>query len=372
MCRRLLFPMCAIFLALSVAFGILEAGLRFTTNVPITATALNMFFQTDPQTGWHGIPNVKSRFRTISFDCLVEHDAEGFRKVSDPETTNLSRDDRPEIWVIGDSMTWGWGVNNGETFVDYLAMSDPGHRYRNFSAPGFSTLQESLLIRKLLEHKSAPAQLLLVFCNNDLSENVAYRDQDPPRPYWEVNGETLHLRNFPAPPVGWFRPHAWMKSHSRAYNYLHYCAITLRQRWKANEMPTPGNMPEPLNDEQWTAQKHSLNAISELCHSYGTRVTIVCLPMDDGRDSKVPAGVLRQQRDVSARVASMAEAAHMQFWDLQDDFYRLVSQKNDPQPIRFRYDPHFTAKGHACLGEALTARIAPFSNAAKVANTLIK
>ena len=48
--------------SLAVMFILAEVGLRALGIEPKTATALNSYFQYDPETGWSGHPNTGMRF----------------------------------------------------------------------------------------------------------------------------------------------------------------------------------------------------------------------------------------------------------------------------------------------------------------------
>ncbi len=53
--------------------------------------------------------------------------------------------------MVGDSFSFGLGIENGQTFVHHLnELGDGKNVYWNFSIPGYSTDQEYLLIRERL------------------------------------------------------------------------------------------------------------------------------------------------------------------------------------------------------------------------------
>ena len=119
--------------SLLVTFLLVEAGMRLAGAKPQTATVLSTYFEFNELTGWRGKPNAASQFTTTNFDVFITHDADGYRRCGydQPIATDAASPHRV-VWVLGDSGTWGWGVNDGKTYVDLLnKMSTDGTRYRN-------------------------------------------------------------------------------------------------------------------------------------------------------------------------------------------------------------------------------------------------
>jgi hypothetical protein len=93
----------------------------------------------------------------------------GFR-VSMPEISN--RYDAPNVVVLGDSVTFGQGVNDGEEYPAKLAKSLAGHAgVVNLGVPGFGLTHQ---IRVFYEFGVLfqPALVLLQFTTNDPNDNL--------------------------------------------------------------------------------------------------------------------------------------------------------------------------------------------------------
>jgi hypothetical protein len=64
--------------------------------------------------------------------------------------------------VIGDSFSFGWGVNNENNFVKLLDTNIEGYEFLNFSAPGYSLINHYLFFKKdLLKYK--PDKVVISF-----------------------------------------------------------------------------------------------------------------------------------------------------------------------------------------------------------------
>ena len=74
------------------------------------------FFVGDQQLGWRPAANLNHTFFGTDFTMHVRTDAEGFRLGVLGEV-DLSKE---LIVVAGDSYTFGWSVDTGETFASYL------------------------------------------------------------------------------------------------------------------------------------------------------------------------------------------------------------------------------------------------------------
>ena len=85
--------------------------------------------QFDPELGWSPIPNRSINFPgwgTISSNSL------GFRS---PEINQSKK----QIIILGDSVAWGFGVNDTETFPYYLdeSVSSLGYQVSNLAVSGY-------------------------------------------------------------------------------------------------------------------------------------------------------------------------------------------------------------------------------------------
>ena len=65
-------------------------------------------------------PNLDVKFKTLEFDTKVKTNSIGIR---DEREYSLKHNGKFRIAVIGDSFTFGWGVNNGETFPAKLEVA---------------------------------------------------------------------------------------------------------------------------------------------------------------------------------------------------------------------------------------------------------
>lgn len=90
---------------------------------------------------------------SIKFD--TSHDR--FRKRRSGEKDSCER-----VFVYGCSFTYGYGVNDDETFVSLLNQSRKGESFSNFGVPGYGTLQGLMRLKGAIEAGNVPASVMIV------------------------------------------------------------------------------------------------------------------------------------------------------------------------------------------------------------------
>ena len=156
-------------LGLIAAALIVEALARlfFPHWAPRTGS-ISMFWHHDPLLGWSHIPNSVGAFDSHGFESTVRINSKGFRDV---ERTYDRDESKYRIVVLGDSMVWGWGVQQEETFVALLEKQCPRIEALNLGVSGYGTDQELLLFRKeVVRYK--PQFVVVVVMDNDFQTNV--------------------------------------------------------------------------------------------------------------------------------------------------------------------------------------------------------
>ena len=137
-------------------------------------------YQSDLRYGYRLKPNVSKTVRNYSSAFVVDKlppwtiisDTSGFRVPSENQVTTeaLGR----TLYVLGDSSSFGWGVNYEKTYPSLLVEklnavnSSARFKLRNLSQPGFSSFQGKLLWQELGEVKKDD-WVILSFGLNDSS-----------------------------------------------------------------------------------------------------------------------------------------------------------------------------------------------------------
>lgn len=103
-------------------------------------------------------------FRSSQFDTTISANRLGVR---DDEQSTVA----PEVVVLGDSYTMGWGVAQDETYP-HLLEQRTGRRVLNAAVSSYGTARQVMLLRDI--DTSAMRHLIVQYASNDFEENTIY------------------------------------------------------------------------------------------------------------------------------------------------------------------------------------------------------
>jgi hypothetical protein len=154
------------------------------------------FFQYDSALGWRGRPGAEGPFSGADFDVRVRHNQAGHRSSAQPHV-----EAKRNVLILGDSLAWGWGVENEEVFAERMMLLDRRLNVYNLAAAGYGTDQELLAFRDHLERYPAARidDVILVFFINDFLDVMAEERYGYPKPRFRLQGGELSLHNVPVP-----------------------------------------------------------------------------------------------------------------------------------------------------------------------------
>ncbi|TSC59482.1 MAG: hypothetical protein Greene041662_458 [Candidatus Peregrinibacteria bacterium Greene0416_62] len=189
--------------------GGLELVLRLTGMVTVGPHP-PLIFQTsnNPEISYELIPNITQK----AYRSIVKTSTLGFRSEEiDPS--------HPLIAVLGDSITFGYGVENDETIAAQLEEQLPQFQFLNAGVSGYHLGQETALYKEKIAALH-PAAVILVFYPNDMGGKTAWLDQDKVlRAEGDTSNDRPALRCNP-PTTGilsWFPGKCWLDHHSAIY-----------------------------------------------------------------------------------------------------------------------------------------------------------
>ncbi len=146
------------------------------------------FLRYHPQLGWKTSPRWQGNHRHYDFEVNYSTDPNGYRT-----TPALEKSRHQRVGWVGDSFTFGMGVDDEFTFINQLNRFDTKRAHLNFGIPGFSTDQELLLIQREVVRFRLKTVVLVVYLGNDLLDNLLdYPLQaEQPKPRFIVKNEKL-------------------------------------------------------------------------------------------------------------------------------------------------------------------------------------
>ena len=327
-----------------LCFVAMEVVLRVVTPIKTFVNPLRSFHRHDPELGWRGTPNLKARFSHVDFNVLVRSDAQGFRE---RQSTNSPGQGSPLLVVLGDSLTWGWGVENGEVFTDVMqnelgSLAD----VRNCGVYAYGTLQELLLLRRCLTNGLRPRSVVVMFCANDFYDNI---NPAAVRPSLAVEGTQVALRNYPVAEKikGWFGN---LVKRSYLLSAIDYVIAFRREKRHVAGLERETFTNHTVAAGPRTAMAYVLTEFKQTCDRAGARLWFAFAPAF----TEAQTGAVSE---VSNTLKSLCEQAGVPLLDLTPDFRAAGGER--PPDLFFAHDSHWNAKGHQRVGRALARRLRP-------------
>jgi len=154
---------------------LIEVGLRVTGLQTVKPNPPQIYLTSDnPAISYTLKPNINTK----AFRSTVTTDENGFRvnetssfhsAPENVEEIEKQKIGKPNIAVLGDSITFGYGVENYQTLPARLEELIPDYHFINTGVPGYFLSQEIALYNKITR-KMDPEALILVFYWNDLND----------------------------------------------------------------------------------------------------------------------------------------------------------------------------------------------------------
>lgn len=156
------------------------------------------FWQYDSLLGWAHSPNQIGIFSHSEFRVEVKINSHGLR---DDDYAFDRTPGKSRLLVLGDSYSWGFGVEKEEIFTEILERKWSQWEIVNTSVSGYGTDQEYLYFK----HRGRnyhPDVVLLVFHPNDFENNTRKEEYWYYKPVFDLGlGDSLELFNVPVPPA---------------------------------------------------------------------------------------------------------------------------------------------------------------------------
>lgn len=297
------------------------------------------FFDYDPELGWRGRAGAHGVLSGWEFTSDIRLNARGFR---DTEVAVAKPPGVFRVVLLGDSITWGHGVEQSQRYGDILTedlhLQGRAVQVVNLAVSGYGTDQELLLWER--EGRSYCADLVLLgLYENDVRENALAFQGRYPKPYFRLTPDgALTLTHVPVPRVSdWepggldhVRPRDWIRGHVRVWAAL--AMVRQAFRGSATAAPPP---PSPAG----------LDLTAALIRRLAARVT--------GDGSAFAIVILPDLFYSGSTKAAAARAAVGATLDLSATFRRAAP---DGAALFYRLDgAHWTPRAHALAADAIAS-----------------
>jgi hypothetical protein len=389
-CRIVLLRVCAVLLGLLLASLAAEGGLRLAGIDQSYLTPLGSFFEPDAELGFRGRPDFSGRFRQSDFDVRVVHDANGFRK---HEHVPDQRPAPRNVFVLGDSFTWGYGVAQGCVFTDLLQDRLSDCHVRNFALCASGTVQQRAIFERHVSPAMKPGDVVvLAFYANDFSDNAGHCVAFP-RLYAELRDGAIQEVQPRQLRLATLKKFA--KDSSCLVNLFANCWERFREPRVAAEPPSPGrpeiepaSAPARMANEAETGQPltgtgsgdpersaagcnkpemkitvHYLRAIHKSCHRSGARFLVVYIPDPSEFGEHVGSRVAELAAERQALLVHARELG-IDTLDLLPVLLRVKARDRELR-LTFPGDFHWNTRGHEIAAAEISRAVQGASPLAK-------
>ncbi len=365
--KRLLFSTFAAVCVFLIVIGLAETALRYWQRRIVQSDQLDPgLLDYDPLLGWKLTRNWQGQHRHHDFTAVYSTNRDGFRSLIVPDNHSQKR-----YAVLGDSFTFGYGVNDDQTFVQLLNADNPFDTvFFNFAVPGYSTDQELLLFQHRIVHTAPDHLLLIVYLGNDLFDNeLPFPLQaDVPKPYFVLQSGSLKIRNSPVPHVrktasqqrqDLHRAVFWDDAFAnnrliRILNRFLIFQLLKNRLWRPPKMRSQFERAYAPALELFQA---ILTEFQALCREYRIHFQIALLPGKTYLHE--PDSSISQSQDyLRIRILEQAVELSLDVIDLAE----LLKERYQTQPGVWFYpnEGHLTEAGHRVVAELL--RVNPVKN----------
>ena len=200
--RDITFGLITVIISTIVCLILAEYGLRWYQQYIDNSSAGDPgLLRYHAQLGWTLTPSWEGRHQHHDFDVHYNVNNYGFRGNF---PIDLQRKTKTRIAVVGDSFSFGLGVNDEDIFTAQLNQRQSEVVFLNLSVPGYSTDQQLLLMESKLEKFQPDEYILMIYLANDILDiMLAYPLQaDQSKPFYTLDeNQQLDLQNVPTPKV---------------------------------------------------------------------------------------------------------------------------------------------------------------------------
>jgi carbamoyltransferase len=323
---------------------------------------MRQLYEYHPIVGYRYVPNLRARVQHESGGYLVQVNADGFR--SDRPFDKTATPGKRRVLVFGDSFTAGDGVANAHRYTDLLEGLLPNTEVYNYGLSSTGTDQQFLAWREFAREVEHDVLVIAVFVENIRRVVARYRPHGEAggqtrlyaKPYYEIEGGQLVLRNTPVPPAPLEFGDLSLTERNAVDNGGPFPIL----RGLVNCLGAKGTIqrlthyqPLPAYSTKESAGWQLMCAIlKQWAKEYAGRIVLMPLPLPQHLDEAC---------DPSQYQARFTELAGEASFILHDPLPALLRYpKQVRRGFRWERDIHFTPDGHRALAHSLAPLLKSF------------
>lgn len=349
-----------------------EAGTRLLYTVPTReidffSLRKSSYYRKDDRMRWLPQKNVNGKHdQPGSFATSFRTNSRGLRDKEYPLRKPI---DRRRIVALGDSFTWGWGLNDDEIYTEILEALLDRTDVINLGVTGFNTRQEFDYL-KAEGMLYGPDLVILAFCMNDFAEGSIPNAKSNPVPAKPPLAQDNSL---------FLSAKAFLQYHSTLYNFvtdlintekrlINFLAqIGLKgplggyQALDRSLRPALKSYPEPL-ERQWESVTSALLEIQSFLLARNVRFIVALVPAKQWIEAKAFDDSIAntsydpEHFDLSKPYKSLEEFGRRHHIEVINP---LAAFRRNGSNVRLflNRDMHFNKAGHELFGRVIAEYI---------------
>jgi len=294
----------------------------------------------DPHTGFHYAPQLDQRMVSEEYDVSVKTNEEGFR--DDP----IKPKKGPRALLLGDSFTFGYGVDRPYIFADLLE-EKLGIEILNTASGGFDLIHQVQWMKYYGKKYSPDLIIYMLYLGNDLVGNWR----------WERKSGNIFSSTHPT-----VRSHRDIKLVTLLKILRHRLVFhRVNQKWKLPEeyLALTANNLSPEAVKNYEYSKSLLTELSEETKKAGIPLLVVLIPyktMVESEDQMKLADQIRNfnllydLHQPNRQVSGWLQEMKVPFLDLTPELKKL----SNTEAFYYKKDGHFTRHGHQTVASIIS------------------
>jgi len=331
---------------------VLEVAVRVALPGKVQGWPPGLFVE-DDALGYKLATKFSGLQRSQEFDVAVTTDADGWRfdgqqAVPSSATANHS------ILLLGDSFLFGWGVPWQQSFASRLQEQvPPGWQVVSRGVPGYSTIQERLVMEQEIADGMVPDITLVLFViDTDLWDNAAFNATGPAG-YYFYRGQMFHS---PLTLMNKLRALLYEKSESYVYfgRLARNSALGRKLLDKGGARSSLSILQMDESDAHWQQTLAELTAMREEAAMRGSVFGIVFVPTK----LQVYPSLLEQAQQAYGLTGHYDRTLPQRIlsdWAARENalFIDPMQELSGDRSNYFVADGHWTSTGHAIGASAV-------------------
>ena len=334
-----------------VFFVILEGYFAvFNPQIYKGAGGCHPFFQYDEMLGWVSKPNAEGIYgMTEEYTTCVKINSKGLR---DREYDYKKLGGIKRIVVLGDSMTWGVGVEEKEIFTEVLEDNFLKNiQVINMGAACYGNDQELLFLREE-GVKYSPDLVIVAFNVNDLVNNMHYIQSFQYKPMFVLDAENkLILTNVPVPQKSFLSFGMFLYTHSHTFNFLFERLQSrgildrlIKKVFSKKDASTTNVSYITERQNGYNLTKAILKEIDTVAEANNAKTMIVIIP------SRTQVKNKNCDPEINGVLVDFGKESNIPVLDLLPEFR---NHAENGEQIYFEFDCHWNANGHKLTAELI-------------------